>query len=94
MLCYTTKEGRVVNKLFNRLLHGVPDTLRSSIFFIHLLPAPHYPFQVSQAEIDASEGDLSAELKAAIQMAKENIEIFHASQKEEPKVHLLLLLLY
>ena len=39
--------------------------------------------EVSRAEIEAAADALSDELKAAIQLAKTNIEIFHRSQQEE-----------
>jgi histidinol dehydrogenase len=39
--------------------------------------------EVSPEEIWEAEGEVSAELKEAIQLAKGNIEAFHASQKEE-----------
>ena len=42
--------------------------------------------QVTDAEIAAAEALVSDDLKNAIQMAKENIATFHASQKEEVKV--------
>lgn len=41
---------------------------------------------VTEAEFSAAEKNVSAELKAAIQLAKNNIEKFHISQKEEPKI--------
>ncbi len=41
--------------------------------------------KVSEAEFADAEELISAELKAAIRLAKENIEAFHASQKEQPK---------
>lgn len=39
--------------------------------------------QVSDAEIQEAENQIQDELKQAIQQAKENISIFHASQKQE-----------
>jgi histidinol dehydrogenase len=42
--------------------------------------------QVSEQEINESANFISENLKEAIQVAKNNIEIFHASQKEEIKV--------
>jgi histidinol dehydrogenase len=41
--------------------------------------------QVSEKELNAAEALLSSELKQAIQQAKQNIETFHAAQKEEIK---------
>ena len=41
--------------------------------------------EVSQEEINSAESKLSEELKNAIQIAKNNIEKFHLSQKEEVK---------
>lgn len=41
---------------------------------------------VTEAEFSAAEKNVSKELKAAIQLAKNNIEKFHISQKEESKV--------
>jgi histidinol dehydrogenase len=41
---------------------------------------------VSETEFAAAEKGISAELKAAIQVAKKNIEVFHASQKEQTKM--------
>ncbi|WP_339697681.1 histidinol dehydrogenase [uncultured Roseivirga sp.] len=40
-------------------------------------------FEVSSAEIDAAVGLVPEELKAAIRIAKQNIETFHAAQKGE-----------
>ena len=40
-------------------------------------------FEVSQQEIDEAIGQIPAELKGAIQLAKANIEKFHAAQKTE-----------
>lgn len=42
--------------------------------------------RVSETEISHAEQLLSPELKAAIQLAKKNIEAFHAAQQEQPKV--------
>lgn len=42
--------------------------------------------EVSQKEVNASSALLSEGLKSAIQLAKSNIEKFHASQKIEKKV--------
>lgn len=42
--------------------------------------------RVSGSEFATAESLVNAELKAAIQIAKKNIETFHASQKEQPKV--------
>ncbi len=42
--------------------------------------------RVSETEFAAAEKRVSAELKAAIQVAKKNIEVFHASQKEQTKI--------
>ncbi|CAL2085710.1 histidinal/histidinol dehydrogenase [Tenacibaculum sp. 190524A05c] len=42
--------------------------------------------EVSQEEIDAAKNEVSQELKQAIEQAKNNIEVFHTSQKETPKV--------
>jgi histidinol dehydrogenase len=42
-------------------------------------------FQVSEKELNEAEALLSSELKQAIQQAKQNIETFHAAQKEEIK---------
>lgn len=42
-------------------------------------------FKVSQEEIEKAINEVSDELKAAIQQAKQNIETFHRSQKEETK---------
>lgn len=39
--------------------------------------------KVSEAEIEKAEGEISEELKAAIDVAKKNIEKFHAAQKTE-----------
>jgi histidinol dehydrogenase len=41
---------------------------------------------VSEDEINSAEQVLSAELKAAIQQAKNNIEVFHAAQLQKPEV--------
>nr|WP_322624797.1 histidinol dehydrogenase [uncultured Flavobacterium sp.] len=41
---------------------------------------------VSQAEIEAATATISDELKAAIQLAKSNIEKFHTAQREEKQV--------
>ncbi|MEP6924479.1 MAG: histidinol dehydrogenase, partial [Pyrinomonadaceae bacterium] len=41
-------------------------------------------FAVSEAEFKAAEMQISNELKAAIQHAKENIEKFHRAQIEQP----------
>lgn len=41
---------------------------------------------VMEAEFAAAEQNVSADLKAAIQLAKANIETFHTAQKEEPKI--------
>ncbi len=43
-------------------------------------------FLVSEEEFDAAEKNVSAELKNAIQIAKANIEKFHAAQSETPEV--------
>ncbi len=42
--------------------------------------------RVSETEFEAAAQLVSPELKAAIQMAKKNIEVFHAAQKEQPKI--------
>jgi histidinol dehydrogenase len=42
--------------------------------------------QVSEKEINDSENKLNTELKESIQIAKNNIEKFHISQKEESKI--------
>lgn len=42
-------------------------------------------FAVSKSEFDEAEKQISAELKAAILHAKENLEIFHRSQIEKPE---------
>lgn len=42
-------------------------------------------FEITPEEIENAKNNISEELKEAIQLAKENIEIFHASQKEEEK---------
>lgn len=42
--------------------------------------------QANEEEIDSAETKLSSELKTAIQQAKNNIEKFHTSQKEESKI--------
>jgi len=41
---------------------------------------------VSKEEIDSAAGSINPELKEAINRAMENIELFHASQKTEPKI--------
>lgn len=41
---------------------------------------------VTEAEFDEAEKNVTSELKAAIQLAKSNIEKFHAAQKEESKI--------
>lgn len=43
-------------------------------------------FKVTQNEIDESENQISSELKNAIQLAKQNIEKFHESQKDDIKI--------
>lgn len=43
-------------------------------------------FKINEEEIDSSENEVSAELKAAIIQAKANIEKFHSSQKEDIKI--------
>jgi len=43
-------------------------------------------FAVSEAEINEASGLISTELKSAIEQAKQNIELFHTSQKEETKL--------
>lgn len=42
--------------------------------------------RVSETEFTAAAQLVSPELKAAIQIAKKNIEVFHAAQKEQPKI--------
>lgn len=42
--------------------------------------------RVSETEFAAAAQLVSPELKAAIQIAKKNIEVFHAAQKEQPKI--------
>lgn len=42
--------------------------------------------RVSETEFAAATQLVSPELKAAIQIAKKNIEVFHAAQKEQPKI--------
>lgn len=42
--------------------------------------------QISEKEINEADNLISDDLKKAIQIAKSNIEIFHASQKEETKI--------
>ena len=43
-------------------------------------------FEVTQSEIVFANKQISQDLKDAINLAKQNIEIFHASQKEEKKI--------
>jgi histidinol dehydrogenase len=43
-------------------------------------------FAVSEDEIQSAGGKLSTELKAAIQQAKNNIEVFHTAQLQKPEV--------
>ncbi len=42
--------------------------------------------EVTQSEIDFANNQISQDLKDAINLAKQNIEVFHASQKEEKKI--------
>lgn len=42
-------------------------------------------FEVTQAEFDKAEAEVSAELKEAIALAKQNIETFHSSQLKQPQ---------
>ena len=42
--------------------------------------------EVSQSEIEFANNQVSQDLKDAINLAKQNIEVFHASQKEEKKI--------
>jgi len=43
-------------------------------------------FEVTKSEIDFANNQISQDLKDAINLAKQNIETFHASQKEEKKI--------
>ena len=42
--------------------------------------------EVTQSEIDFANNQINQDLKDAINLAKQNIEVFHASQKEEKKI--------
>lgn len=42
--------------------------------------------EVSKTEIETANSQINQDLKDAINLAKQNIEVFHASQKEEKKL--------
>lgn len=73
-----------VNTILNDVRSGGDSSLRSfTEKFDHWHPAD---FLVAQEQIDTAADHLPGDLKKAIALAKSNIEIFHAAQKEETKI--------
>ena len=73
-----TDLGNVVSEVFDEVQKNGDAALKAYTAKFDKVQLD--PLKVSQAEMDASVGIISQELKDAMQLAKQNIKTFHASQ--------------
>ena len=82
---FTTESlDQIVNEVFDAIQKKGDTALKT--FTLKFDKVVIENFKVSVDEIESSKNKISNELKKAIQLAKDNIEIFHSSQKIEKKI--------
>ena len=76
--------GKLVAEVFDMVKENGDKALQA--YTLKFDKVSLHDFKVSQEEIDAAQDLVANDLKEAIQLAKSNVELFHASQRTEKQV--------